>query len=54
MALPKHSTITKWLRFGLEGDTSDDLLKTFTFDERAEVFQKMLPNLFVGEGKASD
>ena len=54
MILPKHSTITKWLRAGIDGDTSDDFLKDFTFDERSEVFGEMLPSLFVGEGKASD
>ena len=49
-----NSTITKWLRTGLDGDTSDKFLKTLTFEERTEIFLKMQNNLLVGEGKASD
>ena len=49
-----NSTITKWLRIGLDGDTSDDFLKTLTIDERTEFFTSMYENLLMGEGKASD
>jgi len=49
-----NTTITKWLRIGLDGDTSDDFLKSLTFEERTEIFLKMQETLLVGEGKASD
>ena len=49
-----NTTVTKWLRVGLDGDTSDDFLKSLTFEERTEIFLKMQNNLLVGEGKASD
>ena len=49
-----NSTITKWLRIGLDVDTSDKFLKTLTFDERTEIFIKMQGLVLVGEEKASD
>ena len=49
-----NSTITKWLRVGLNGDTSDKFLKTLTFEERVEIFTQMQESIMVGEGKASD
>ena len=49
-----NSTITKWLRMGLDGDTSDKFLKTLTFEERVEIFTQMQESIMVGEGKASD
>ena len=49
-----NSTITKWLRMGLNGNTSDKFLKTLTFEERVEIFTKMKESIMVGEGKASD
>ena len=49
-----NTTITKWLRLGLDGDTSDEFLKSLTFEERTEIFLKMQERLLVGEGKASD
>ena len=49
-----NTTITKWLRLGLDGDASDDFLKTLTFEERTEIFLKMQERILVGEGKASD
>ena len=49
-----NTTITKWLRLLLDGDTSDDFLKSLTIKERTEIFLKMQDNLLVGEGKASD
>tara|TARA_R100001594_G_C3977882_1_gene249340 strand:+ start:521 stop:802 length:282 start_codon:yes stop_codon:yes gene_type:complete len=49
-----HSTITKWLRLGLEGDTSDEFIKKLSFEDRTEIFLKMQEGLLMGEGKASD
>ena len=49
-----NTTVTKWLRLGLDGDTSDKFLKTLTFEERTELFLKMQESILVGEGKASD
>ena len=28
-----HTTLTKWIRIGLDGDISDEFLKTLTFKE---------------------
>ena len=49
-----NTTVTKWLRTGIDGDTSDKFLKTLTFEERVEIFTKMQESIMVGEGKASD
>ena len=49
-----NTTITKWLRICLDGDTSDKFLKTLTFEERTQIFLKMQERILVGEGKASD
>ena len=49
-----NTTITKWLRIGLDGDTSDKFLKSLTFEERTEIFLKMQEGILVGEEKASD
>jgi len=49
-----HSTITKWLRLGLDGDTSDEFIKKLSFEDRTEIFLKMQDGLLMGEGKASD
>ena len=49
-----NTTVTKWLRLGLDGDTSDKFLKTLTFEERTELFLKMQESILVGEWKASD
>tara|TARA_Y100000310_G_scaffold285711_1_gene309371 strand:+ start:1657 stop:1947 length:291 start_codon:yes stop_codon:yes gene_type:complete len=48
-----HSTITKWLRFGLNGKTDDDYILGLTFEERTEIFLKMQEKLLTGEGNAS-
>jgi len=48
-----HSTITKWIRIGIDGDTSDEFLKTLTLDDRTEIFTKMQSFYLVGEEKAS-
>ena len=49
-----HSTITFWLRKGLDGDTSDDFIKELSFEERTEIFLKMQDTLLLGEGKPSN
>lgn len=50
-----HSTMTKWLRLGLEGDTSDTFLKTLTFEEKVEIFSVMQNEFMsVGEEKPSN
>ena len=49
-----NTTVTKWLRMGIDGDTSDDFLKTLTVEERTEIFLKMQESIMVGEEKASD
>ena len=48
-----HSTMTKWVRIGLDGDTSDEFLKTLTLEDRTEIFTKMQNYYLVGEDKAS-
>ena len=48
-----NSTITKWLRLSIDGDTSDEFLKTLTLQDRTDVFIKMQEYLLVGEEKAS-
>ena len=48
-----HSTMTKWMRTAIDGDTSDKFLKTLTLEDRTELFTKMQEYLMVGEGKAS-
>ena len=48
-----HSTITKWLRNGLNGQASDEFILGLTFEERTEIFLKMQEKLLTGEGSAS-
>ena len=48
-----NSTITKWLRLCIDGDTSDEFLKTLTLKDRTDIFVKMQEYLIVGEEKAS-
>ena len=49
-----HSTITKWLRFGLNGQATDEFILGLTFEERTEIFLKMQEKLLTGEGNASN
>ena len=49
-----HSTITKWLRYGLTGQASDEFILALTFEERTEIFLKMQELLLTGEGNASN
>ena len=48
-----NTTMTKWIRLGVNGYTSDKFLKTLTLQDRTEIFVKMQEYLLVGEGKAS-
>ena len=49
-----HSTITFWLRRGLDGDTSDKFIRELSFEERTEIFLKMQEGLLLGEEKPSN
>ena len=48
-----HSTITFWLRKGLDGDVSDDFIRNLSFEERTEIFLKIQEGLLLGEEKPS-
>ena len=48
-----NTTMTKWIRLGVDGDTSDKFLKTLSLEDRTEIFIKMQEYLLVGEDKAS-
>lgn len=48
-----HSTMTKWIRLGVDGDTSDKFLKTLSLQDRTEIFTEMQNFYLVGEEKAS-
>ena len=49
-----HSTITKWLRLGLNGKIDDKYILSLSFDERTEIFLQMQEKLLTGEGNASN
>lgn len=36
-----HSTMTKWLRLGLDQDVTDTFLKELAFEEKVEIFSVM-------------
>ena len=48
-----NTTMTKWIRVGVDGDTSDKFLKSLTLSDRTEIFIKMQEYLMVGEEKAA-
>ena len=48
-----HSTITKWLRIGLNGKADDEYILGLTFEERTEIFLHMQEGLHLGKEKAS-
>ena len=48
-----HSTITKWLRNGLNGQATDEFILGLTFEERTEIFLKMQAMILTGEENAS-
>ena len=48
-----NTTITKWLRTCIDGDTSDEFLKTLSMEDRTNIFVKLQDSLVLGKGKAS-
>ena len=48
-----NSTITKFTRTGIDGDTSDKFLKTLSFADRTQIFTEMQKVLGEGEEKPS-
>ena len=48
-----HSTMTRFIRIGVDGDVSDDFLKTLTFADRTKIFSEMQKTMLGGEGKPS-
>ena len=48
-----NTTITKWIRTCLDGDSSDKFLKTLSINDRTEIFLALQDNIIVGEKKAS-
>ena len=48
-----HSTMTKWLRICLDGDTSDETLMKMTLEEKSKIFTELQTMFFMGEKKAS-
>ena len=49
-----HSTMTKWLRLGLDQDVNDKFLKSLKFEEKVEIFSFMQGEFMSsGEEKAS-
>ena len=48
-----HSTMTKWIRTGVDGDISDEFLQKLTLQDKIEIFTKMQNLYLVGEEKAS-
>tara|TARA_Y100000593_G_scaffold57838_1_gene107502 strand:+ start:431 stop:721 length:291 start_codon:yes stop_codon:yes gene_type:complete len=49
-----HSTMTKWIRIALEGDTSDDFIKSLKFEEKVEIFSVLQGEFMTtGEEKPS-
>lgn len=48
-----NTTITKWLRFGLNGKADDDYILGLSFEERTEIFLAMQEKLLTGEENAS-
>ena len=49
-----HSTMTKWIRIGIDGDTSDKFIKSLSFKDKSSIFTKIQSECMnLGEGKAS-
>ena len=49
-----HSTMTKFIRIGVDGDTSDKFIKSLTFKDKSEIFTKIQQEgMNLGEEKAS-
>ena len=48
-----HTTVTKWLRFGLNGKADDKYILGLSFEERTEIFLVMQEKLLTGKENAS-
>ena len=49
-----HSTMTKFIRVGLKGDTSDKFIKSLSFADKSEIFTKIQSECMnLGEEEAS-
>ena len=49
-----HSTMTKFIMIGVDGDTSDKFIKSLTFKDKSEIFTKIQQECMnLGEEKAS-
>ena len=48
-----NSTMTKWIRACVDGDTSDEELLKWSMTERTDVFSELQNKYMVGEEKAS-
>jgi|TARA_R110002020_G_scaffold297890_2_gene513608 hypothetical protein len=49
-----HSTMTKFIRVAVKGDTSDKFIGSLSFEEKSEIFTKVQNECMnLGEGKAS-
>ena len=48
-----HSTMTKWMRTCIDGDTSDSALMSYTLEDRIELFTQLQEKMLLGERKAS-
>tara|TARA_R100000808_G_C2088153_1_gene109541 strand:- start:430 stop:711 length:282 start_codon:yes stop_codon:yes gene_type:complete len=48
-----HSTMTKFLRTAIDGNVTDELLESFTFQDRTNVFENIQSLLLKGELKPS-
>ena len=49
-----HSTMTKFIRIGIKGDTSDKFIKSLSFKDKSAIFTKIQSECMnLGEEKAS-
>lgn len=44
-----HSTMTKFIRIGVDGDTSDKFIRSLTFTDRTNIFVAMQKDMLGGE-----
>ena len=49
-----HSTLTKYLRTGMDGDTSDKALIKMSMEDKIDIFKAIQEQFFLGEGSPSD
>tara|TARA_R110002012_G_scaffold304589_1_gene508152 strand:- start:1021 stop:1302 length:282 start_codon:yes stop_codon:yes gene_type:complete len=48
-----YTTMTKWIRIGVDGDVTDEFLKSLKLEDKTEIFSKMQNYFLMGEAKAS-